>query len=128
MCYAYAKDEIMSVAGVFYAAVVFCAAAEALNALHRRSLGPLIVPVLAVALLGSGAWAFRSLGLHYKLLHAGYSARAEWVLRMPPFRPVARRDRASVELADRLRQDVLLRARVNPRMLPGWTAAYWGAE
>jgi hypothetical protein len=125
MSHAYAKDEIVSTAGVFYAVVVYHAAAELLRRAQGRSVGALAIPALCVFLIACG-WGFRSIGLHYKLVHAANNARAEWVLRMPPLRPAKYQDDTSVNLANRLREEALRRGAGNPRMLPEWALVYWG--
>lgn len=125
--YAYAKNEIMSVSGVFYALLTYAAAREAVARLSRRAQGWAMVPVLVAVVVVSGAWGFRSLGLQYKLQRGAYVARSEWVEDMPPYRTV-RAPGDGFRLAPRLRQEALLRGRTNPFMLPLWTAAYWGEE
>ena len=38
-----------------------------------------------IVLCVSSAWAFRALGLQYRLQRGAFDARSEWVLRMPPY-------------------------------------------
>jgi hypothetical protein len=125
MMHAYAKDEIVSTAGVFYAVIVYHSATELLRRAQGRPLDAIAIPALCILLL-SGGWGFRSIGLHYKLVHAANNARAEWALRMPPLQMGKYQDDASVNLANRLRDEALSRGAGNPRMLPEWTLAYWG--
>ncbi len=80
ICYVYTKDEVMSTAGVFYALAVFAAARELL-----RRAAPVARPTWAAVSLaliltvGAGAWAVRSLGLHYQMIQMAFSVRMDWV-------------------------------------------------
>jgi hypothetical protein len=125
LSYAYAKNEIMSTAGVFYALVVFLAAAEAARTLSTQTVASLRVPVLIAVLCVSSAWAFRALGLQYRLQRGAFEARSEWVLRMPPFHepPVPERE---ARLTPRLRDEALHRGRTNPYLLWPRLPRFWG--
>jgi hypothetical protein len=125
LSYAYAKSEIMSAAGVFYALVVFLAVralAERLAAGTRESLR---LPVLLIVLCVSSAWAFRAAGLQYRLQRGTFDARSEWVLRMPPYHdpPVPA---GEARLTARLRDEALHRGRTNPYLLWPPFARLWG--
>ena len=125
LSYAYAKSEIMSAAGVFYALVVYLAVRELAEALITQTRTGLRVPVLLVILFVSGAWAWRAVGLQYRLQRGAFEARSEWVLRMPPFNspPVPLAD---ARLTARLREEALHRGRTNPYLLWPPYARLWG--
>ena len=79
--YSYAKDEIISTAGVFYALTAFLA----IRALLARRPPLWLAPALIVlALTVSAAWAMRSVGLHLKLRHGAFEARSEWTYVLNP--------------------------------------------
>ena len=125
LSYAYAKSEIMSAAGVFYALVVFLAVAEAARILGTRTARRLRIPVLVAVLCVTSAWGFRALGLQYRLQRGAFDARSEWVLRMPPMNapPVPA---AEARLTPRLRDEALHRGRTNPYLLWPRLSRLWG--
>lgn len=126
LSYAYAKSEIMSAAGVFYALVVYVAVRELIEVLLSQvGFGfSRIVIVLCVCFV-SGAWAWRAMGLQYRLQRGAFEARSEWVLRMPPYSspPVPA---AEARLTPKLRDEALHRGRTNPYLLWPPYARLWG--
>ncbi len=125
LSYAYAKSEIMSAAGVFYALVVFLALAELTRRLAAGTSQSLRLPILVIVLCVSSAWAFRAVGLQYRLQRGAFDARSEWVLRMPPYHdpPVPE---AEARLTPRLRDEALHRGRTNPYLLWPPFGRLWG--
>jgi hypothetical protein len=126
LSYAYAKSEIMSAAGVFYALVVYLAVRELAEVLvysvgsaFRRTI------VVLVVLVVSSAWGFRAMGLQYRLQRGAFEARSEWILRMPPYSdpPVPVSD---ARLTPRLLDEALHRGRTNPFLLWPRYARLWG--
>jgi hypothetical protein len=124
LSYAYAKSEIMSAAGVFYALVVFLGARELAEVLVVRS-GFSRGLVLALVLFVSTAWAWRAMGLQYRLQRGAFEARSEWVLRLPPFSPPPVPP-AEARLSPRLLDEALHRGRTNPFLLWPPYARLWG--
>jgi len=141
LSYAYAKSEIMSAAGVFYALVVYMAVRELADVLVRLKPDPTnsveSIPansvgsafrrtiVVVLALLVSSAWGFRAMGLQYRLQRGAFEARSEWILRMPPYAnpPVPARES---RLVPRLLDEALHRGRTNPFLLWPPYARLWG--
>jgi hypothetical protein len=140
LSYAYAKSEIMSAAGVFYALVVYLAVRELIEVLVVRlkpdptgtGAAPVVVGsafwrtmMLAAVLLVTSAWAWRAMGLQYRLQRGAFEARSEWVLRMPPYSspPVPA---AEARLTPTLRDEALHRGRTNPFLLWPPYARLWG--
>jgi hypothetical protein len=133
LSYAYAKSEIMSAAGVFYALVVCLAVRELAEVLIRLKPDPTglvgsafrrtIVLILVLAV--SSAWAWRAMGLQYRLQRGAFEARSEWVLRMPPYSnpPVPP---SEARLTPRLLDEALHRGRTNPFLLWPPYARLWG--
>ena len=128
LSYAYAKSEIMSTAGVFYALVVYFAVRELIEVLSVRLSGRLTASttvVLLTVLFVTTAWAWRAVGLQYRLQRGAFDARSEWVLRMPPYSnpPVPS---SLMRLSPRMRDEALHRGRTNPYLLWPWYARLWG--
>jgi hypothetical protein len=78
LSFAYAKLEIMSVAGAFYALAVFGAVRDVL--LRAPSLRP-VVAIGCAALLGTVAigWSVRAAGVHYVLRSQAVKHQIDWV-------------------------------------------------
>jgi hypothetical protein len=125
LSYAYAKSEIMSAAGVFYALVVYLAVSELAEVLITKTRSSLHVPVLLAILFVSTIWGWRAIGLQYRLQRGAFEARSEWVLRMPPFSlpPVSATE---ARLTPRLQNEALHRGRTNPFLLWPPYARLWG--
>jgi hypothetical protein len=126
MSYSYAKDEIVSTAGVFYAAAAYVA---------LRALFDLRAPawagsaLIVVALAVSGAWAMRSAGLHLRLRHGAFEARAGWAyILLPGSLPAWSKDAHTLKVVSRMREEALLQPTIAPAMLPRWTEEWWGED
>jgi hypothetical protein len=136
LSYAYAKSEIMSAAGVFYALVVYLAVRELAEVLVRLKPDPTnrvgsvgsafrrTIVLLAVLFITT-AWAWRAMGLQYRLQRGAFEARSEWVLRLPPFSPPPVPP-AEARLTPRLLEEALHRGRANPFLLWPPYARLWG--
>jgi hypothetical protein len=125
LSYAYAKSEIMSAAGVFYALVLYLAVRELAEVLMTKTRPSMRPAVLLAVLFVSTAWGWRAMGLQYRLQRGAFDARSEWVLRMPPYSdpPVP----ASAErLTPQLLEEALHRGRTNPYLLWPPYARLWG--
>jgi hypothetical protein len=126
MSYAYAKDEIMSTAGVFYAVAAYTAMRGLLALRPPTWLGTLLI-VLSLAL--SSAWAVRSAGLHLRLRHGAFEARAEWAYILSPMGKANwPKDAHTLQVVSRMRQEALLQPTIAPALLPRWTEDWWGED
>ena len=77
--YVYTKDEIMSVAGAFYALPVFGAAVYFLREWpERRRSWAATAAVCALFIAGSSAWAIRAAGVHHVLRSQAFVQRNDW--------------------------------------------------
>jgi len=146
LSYAYAKSEIMSAAGVCYALVVYLAVAELLRVLVRLKAdstsdsgrtparirqgsgvesGFSRTLILTIILFVSSAWAWRAVGLQYRLQRGAFEARSEWVLRMPPYHepPVPAGEE---RITPRMQDEALHRGRTNPFLLWPRYPRLWG--
>jgi hypothetical protein len=73
--YAYAKDEIMSVAGIFYALAAFWAVRDLMTRGLRAA--PAVAVALALLVAGSG-WAVRTIGVNHVLRAQAFAFHNDW--------------------------------------------------
>jgi hypothetical protein len=126
MSYAYAKDEIISTAGVFYAVVAYIAMRALLEVRPPAWIAALLI---VIALGVSSAWAVRSAGLHLRLRHGAFESRAEWAYILSPMAPATwPKDAHTRQVVSRMRDEALLHPTVTPAMLPKWTELWWGED
>lgn len=126
--YAYAKTEIISLAGVFYALVAFLAMSELLQQPLARSRARTLIVAAALAALASG-WAVRSAGLHFKLRHGAFDARGGWAAVLPPnTRDEWPQDPRIVALLQRLKDEALTRRNAAATALPRGYQQWWGED
>ena len=127
LSYAYAKNDIMSIAGAFYALAAFAAVRSVLG--RASSIHALAAAALAVALLATGGvWSVRSAGLHHILRLQTFRHRGDWALlpalRASEGRPVETDSQAW--LIEALRNEALAMPAPNPRFYPRWAERLWG--
>lgn len=127
LSFAYTKDEIVAVAGVFYA---FAAYGAVRATVDRVPTFPRPGVVIASALLFvlASAWAVRSFSVHHVLRRQAFRTRNDWAHvqrnlereRRWPEDPEAR------AVIERLRAHALGRRVPNPQLLPEWTNRWFG--
>jgi hypothetical protein len=124
--YAYAKTEIMSVAGVLYALAAFAATRELLGRTQRRGAAIAVAVLLACV---ASAWGVRSAGLHFKLRHGAFDARGEWAAVLPPdARDRWPHDPAIVALLTRMKQEAVMTRSATATALPRNYQRWWGED
>jgi hypothetical protein len=146
--YAYAKHEIISVAGAFYAFAAFVAMRHVIGSgglpfdfaqgtpSDSRAVkasgyhGWRGARVGLCLLLGAlaAAWAFRSAGVHHMLQTQAFRERLEWA-RLDPDKIADRgypSDARARALAAQLRREALDLRIANPSELPAWADDWWG--
>jgi hypothetical protein len=126
LSYAYSKNEIVSVAGVFYAVIAYVALRELLQ---RAPSSWRAIPIAALVLVLSSAWAVRAAGLHLSLRHGAFEARTGWAYVLNP----ADRDHWPAEpharrVVARMREESILQPTITPALLPRWTELWWGED
>lgn len=122
MCAAYIKDEILSVAGVFYALAAFAATDAVLQRLDAAGARRAGVALLTIAMaVTTSIWAFRAAGVHYQLRIAAFRARNEWTEVPTDSQALTRQS----EITRRLKAEALSRRVTSPSFLPPWGKAYW---
>jgi hypothetical protein len=115
MSYAYTKDEIMSVAGSFYAIAAYVAIRERLASVSAtRFVGAALVIVpLAVVSVG---WSVRVQSLHHTIYIKAFKDRNDWASLAVPAN-----GGGGAELTRKLRAEVMAdRRSPNPRFVPVW--------
>ncbi len=127
MSYVYTKDEIVSVAGVFYGLAVFAALRELLPAATRLRPAAGIAVALLLGVLAAG-WSIRSAGLHYVLRSQAARHQTDWVWLPGAWQRGGRwpEDPAQRGLILRMRTDAVELAVPNTRTEgPRWVDRYW---
>jgi hypothetical protein len=125
LSFAYTKDDIITVAGVFYALAAYAAVRATLT--RTMSWQPGRAAACAVVLLALGAgWGMRSLGVHHVIVTQAFNTRNDWAL-APMTRPeVWATDRARLEVVDHLRSDALRADVPNTQLMGAWQDLWWG--
>jgi len=143
LSFAYTKDDIMSVAGVFYAFAAFVATREALATvtagafapaeLRRPKEGPplrnraaIVLLILLIAL--SAAWSVRAVGVHYLLRSQAIKHQNDWAHLPHTWRREGRwpTDAAADQLIRDLRRDAIDMTLPNTREgRPEWADRLW---
>jgi dolichyl-phosphate beta-glucosyltransferase len=123
MSYAYTKDEIVSVAGAFYALAAYAAVRVLSGAVTARGRGASAVVLALVMAVVAGGWSIRAAGLHHVLVTQAFKQRLDWA--GTPALPID--TPASRELMRQVRAAALARPVVAPRFVPPW-AARWFEE
>jgi hypothetical protein len=127
LSYAYTKDEIMSIAGAFYALAAFAAMRVALTRLDRLPGATAIALLLLVSALTVG-WSVRAAGVHYLLRTQAFRQQNDWVHLPGEWRREGRwpADPAAQSVIRRLRQDAVSVALPNtPIGVPEWAGGIW---
>jgi hypothetical protein len=133
--WAYAKNEIIGTAGVFYALAAFAAArawlvqptsADATAGKPPRWPAGAVVALLAIV---STAWAVRDAGLHFKLRHTAFVSRSEWSeVLVPNKRDTWPANARRLEVVSRLKAEAVATRVPSPAQMPGWGESWWGEE
>jgi hypothetical protein len=126
VCATYIKDEVLGVAGAFYA-LAACAALRAFLPAAARVPRPAVALVLAIGLAATASlWAFRALGVHYQLRYAAFITRNDWVRVLPPHdRGDWPEDPRALAITRALKNEAIQRPTASSRFLPRWGDAYW---
>jgi hypothetical protein len=120
--FAYTKDEIVSVAGAFYALASYAAVRALLES--NKAGGRAVTGLVAVAmLLISSTWVIRVSAQHYLLREAAFVTRNDWAA-LPASLSQTDPDRRAI--LDRLRLDALERGVAAPHFLPRWQQRWFG--
>ena len=117
--FAYAKDEIMSAAGVFYAIAAFRAVRSLLTRPLRTSAAVGVAVVLLAAAIG---WSVRTIGVNHVLRAQAFAVHNDWAVIPEAMqqRGTWPADAPARNLMLGLRDESLARPIVNPWFTPRW--------
>ncbi len=121
--YVYTKDEIMSVAGAFYALPVFGAAVYFLRRWRERPHSWATTAAVCVLFLaGSSVWAVRAAGVHHVLRSQAFVQRNDWTRLEREWRRDGNWERyaSSEPLIRSLQRQAIATRVVNPYFEPRW--------
>jgi dolichyl-phosphate beta-glucosyltransferase len=127
LSYAYTKDDIMSVSGIFYGLAAY--AAIRLLAVRVGPTQRLVAATLTTVILATGmAWSVRSLGIHHVARTYAFKTRNDWASQPGNWKRSGRwpDDVRSQQLITTLRNDALSMPAPNPHFAPPWMARLWG--
>jgi hypothetical protein len=127
LSYAYTKDDIMSVAGAFYAFAAFAGMRALLQHVERLPQSAAIM-VVALAVALSVGWSIRAAGIHYVLRTYAFRAQNDWVHLPADWRREGRwpDDPAAQRLLRRLHGDAVRFELPNTRIgVPEWPDRIW---
>jgi hypothetical protein len=126
LSFAYTKDEIMSVAGAFYALAAFAVVRDMLASIGTRpAVAPVVVLLLAALALG---WSVRASGVHYVLRSQAIKHQTDWADLPGRWRRQGEwpEDVAEQQLILRLRKDAVGLSLPNTRVdEPDWPGRLW---
>ena len=127
--FAYTKDEIVSVAGAFYALAAYAAARHVIarsGQLRRPAAAALGAALVCV----SCAWGVRVFGVHHVLQSHAFKNRSDWA-ELPQdwkSRGIWPSNEETADLIARLRSEALRTPVVNPRFVPRWSEQVFDVE
>lgn len=120
LSFGYLKDDILSVAGTFYALAAYAAVRRLVRAVPTMRTGAALA-LCVVVLLASAGFAIRTAGLHYGLRSTAFKTRNDWTAvperwtKTPEWRAVT----------ERLQSDAFERRVVAPRFEPAWETRWF---
>jgi hypothetical protein len=121
--FAYTKDEIITIAGAFYALPVHGAAVHFLRRFGERPRSWRATTVVAILFLaGSTAWAIRAAGVHHVIRVHAFTQRNDWARIERRWRRDGNWEqyKESEELIRRVRDQSISMRVVNPEFVPRW--------
>jgi hypothetical protein len=125
MSYVYAKHEILSVAGCFYAVAAFVAGRFVLARLSRLAPDAIRFALVMVVASTAALWAIRSIGVHHMLRVEAFKVRNDWA-RLTDANQGGNQDRGTIALIRQLRSDAVNRPVANPFLVPRWYDRWLG--
>jgi glycosyltransferase involved in cell wall biosynthesis len=127
LSYAYTKDDIMSVSGIFYGLAAYAAIRLLIGRVPPTSRT--LASVLTVVILATGtAWAVRSTGIHHVSRLSAFKTRNDWASQPGSWKRSGRwpTDPQSQQLLVELRKQALQMRVPNPYFEPPWMGRLWG--
>jgi len=127
LSFAYTKDEIMSVAGAFYALAIYAAVQDAATKGTSLRQAPSMAIALLLCALATG-WSIRAVGVHYVLRSQAVKHQIDWVELPERWKRDGSwpSDPDEQQLILRLRDDALAFTLPNTRLgRPEWPDRLW---
>jgi hypothetical protein len=127
LSFSYTKDDIIAVAGVFYAIAAFAAIRAALE--YAQAGGLVRGCVVSVAMLAlASAWAMRSSGVHHVINEHAFRTRNDWAGLPIRWEREGRwpKEQRPLALVEQLRNDALEAEVPNPQLAPEWRGQWYG--
>ena len=127
LSYAYTKDDIMSVSGIFYGLATY-AAVRLLIGRVTPANRTVAVALTTILLVTGTAWSVRSLGIHHVARTYAFKTRNDWASQPGNWKRSGRwpADEQSQRLILQLRDDALSMRMPNPHFEPPWMERLWG--
>lgn len=127
LSFSYTKDDIIAVAGVFYAFAAFAAIRAALEFAQAGGVvRGVLVSVVLLAL--ASAWAMRSSGVHHVMNEHAFRTRNDWAELPMRWQQEGRwpKEPQALAVVERLRDLALQADMPNPQLLPEWRSQWYG--
>jgi hypothetical protein len=127
LAFSYAKDDIVAIAGTFYAILAFMATRVAMR--YAQSGGPVRAVVVSAALVMlAAAWAVRSTGVHHVVNEHAFRTRNDWAVLPLEWQREGRwpSDARQLMLIESLRNEALRNRIPNPNLVPEWRERWYG--
>jgi hypothetical protein len=127
LSFAYTKDEIVSIAGAFYALTAYTAFRWILSSLATSFTSLRFAAIVLIALVGTG-WAVRSAGVEFHLVSQAFKQRNDWAGLPMRWRQEGEwpADPRAQALVLQLRLAAAAMPAVAPTFTPRWTAVVYG--
>jgi hypothetical protein len=125
--FSYTKDDIIAVAGVFYAIGAFTAIRTVLEYAQAGGFVRGLVVSAALLVLASG-WAMRSSGVHHVINEHAFRSRNDWAGMPARWQREGRwpTEPRRLALIQQLRNEALEAQIPNPQIVPEWRSQWYG--
>jgi len=126
LSFSYTKDDIIAIAGVFYAIAAFAAIRATLEWGQGGVLRGLAVSIVMLTL--ASAWAMRSSGVHHVMNEHAFRTRNDWAELPLRWQEQGRwpKEPQPLALIEQLRNDAIDAEVPNPQMVPEWRGLWYG--
>lgn len=127
LSFSYTKDDIIAVAGVFYAFAAFTAIRAALEYAQAGGVVRGLLVSAALLILAS-AWAMRSAGVHHVMNEHAFRSRNDWAGTPLRWQRESRwpKEPHRLALIEQLRTAALDAQIPNPQIVPEWRSQWYG--
>jgi hypothetical protein len=126
LSFSYTKDDIIAMAGVFYAFAAFAAVRATLEWGQAGVLRAMAVSIVMLTL--ASAWAMRSSGVHHVMNEHAFRTRNDWAELPLRWQQEGRwpKEPPPLALIEQLRNEALDAEVPNPQLVPEWRGQWYG--